>query len=113
MTINGARGLSRQIKDRLDLTLECIRRHYENLPSPLSATLGRYSDFFALFVDFGGYVDFFLLQDHVSNDTVKFYLPFSSFDETPLPRDAAEYQVYKNNVIDFIRGRNRRIASLN
>jgi hypothetical protein len=27
-TINGARGFNRRIADRLDLTLECIRRHY-------------------------------------------------------------------------------------
>lgn len=27
-TINGGRGLDKQIADRFDLTLECIRRHY-------------------------------------------------------------------------------------
>jgi hypothetical protein len=113
ITINGLRGFSRKITDRFDLTLECIKRHYENIPSPLGETLERYADFFALFDDFGGYVDFFLLQDQVSNGTVKYYLPFSSFDDPPLPRDVVEYQFYKNNVIDFIRGRNRRIASLN
>ena len=113
MTINGARGLSRQIGDRFDLTLECIRRHYDGLPSPLSATLERYSDFFGLFGDFSGYIEFFLLQDQVSNGVVKFYLPFSNFEELPFPKDAGEYQVYMNNVIDFIRGRNLRIANLN
>ena len=46
MTINGSRGLNRKIKDRFDLTLECIRRYYVNEDSPLSATLGRYSQFF-------------------------------------------------------------------
>ncbi len=48
-TINGARGLTRSIADRLDLTLECIRRHYGGRDSPLAATLDRYGDFFALF----------------------------------------------------------------
>ena len=39
MTINGARGTNGKIKDRFDLTLECIRRHYLNEESPLSKTL--------------------------------------------------------------------------
>ena len=34
MTINGARGFNRSIADRLDLTLECIRRHYAGSSSP-------------------------------------------------------------------------------
>jgi Family of unknown function (DUF6994) len=46
MTINGARGFHPRIKDRFDLTLECIRRHYVDEPSPLSDTLARYADFF-------------------------------------------------------------------
>ena len=58
MTINGARGFLRRVADRMDLTLESIRRHYRGEPSPLGATLARYADFFALFEDFGGYVDF-------------------------------------------------------
>lgn len=40
-----------------DLTVEC-RRHYAGEVSPLSDTLGRYSDFFALFGDFKGFVKF-------------------------------------------------------
>ena len=28
MTINGARGVNKKIRDRFDLTLECIRRFY-------------------------------------------------------------------------------------
>ena len=43
MTINGARGTNGKIKDRFDLTLECIRRHYLNEESPLSETLERYA----------------------------------------------------------------------
>lgn len=34
MTINGARGCHPRIKDRFDLTLECIRRHYRDERSP-------------------------------------------------------------------------------
>ena len=49
-----------RIAGRFDLTVECIRGHYLDEPSPLSDTLARYADFFALFGDFDGYVDFFL-----------------------------------------------------
>ena len=34
-TINQARGCTRQIGDRFDLTLECIRRHYAGVSCPL------------------------------------------------------------------------------
>ena len=73
-TINQERGRNSQIADRLDLTLECIRLHYLGETSPLAETLARYGNFFALFEDFNGYTDFFLLQDLVSEDssTVKF-----------------------------------------
>jgi len=64
-TINQARGCLSKISDRFDLTLECIRRYYVGEASPLSETLGRYRGFFALFENFSGYVDFFLLQDLV------------------------------------------------
>jgi hypothetical protein len=40
MTINQARGCNQSIKDRFDLTVECIRRHYRSEPSPLSDTPG-------------------------------------------------------------------------
>ena len=46
MTINSSRGLNRSIKDRFDLTLECIRRFYINESSPLSDTFQRYSSLF-------------------------------------------------------------------
>jgi len=52
MTINAARGCHPRIKDRFDLTVECIRRHYVNEDSPLSAALARYARYFQLFEDF-------------------------------------------------------------
>jgi hypothetical protein len=58
MTINAQRGCHSRIRDQFDLTHECIRRHYLDEPSPLSDTLARYADFFGLFGDFAGYVDF-------------------------------------------------------
>jgi hypothetical protein len=110
-TINGMRGLSAKIKDRFDLTLEAIRLYYDKQSSPLGETFERYSDFFDLFVDFKGYVEFFLLQDLVTEDfsAVKFHLPFTSFDNSPLPNDAEEYLEYKNNTTRFIKARNLRI----
>jgi hypothetical protein len=35
MTINQRRGCHGRIRDRFDLTLECVRRHYLDEPSPL------------------------------------------------------------------------------
>jgi uncharacterized protein DUF6994 len=112
-TINGARGLNARIADRFDLTLECIRRHYLGETSPLSETLGRYAHFFALFGDFAGYVDFFLLQDMVSEAraTVEFFTPFEDFTASPLPGTLDAYLGYRQRAIEFIESRNRRIAA--
>jgi len=110
-TINGMRGLSAKIKDRFDLTLEAIRLYYDKQSSPLSETFERYSDFFRLFDDFKGFVEFFHFQDLVTEDfsSVRFHLPFSSFEHSPLPGNAEEYIEYKNNTIRFIKARNHRI----
>jgi hypothetical protein len=110
-TINQARGCTRKIGDRFDLTLECIRRHYNNDDSPLSGVLGRYVKFFDLFQDFRGYVDFFLLQDLVATDgsAVRIAAPFDDFRGSPIPASADEYRVYKNAAIAFIEARNQRI----
>lgn len=113
MTINGARGLNQSIGDRFDFTLECIRRHYANVDSPLGEILQRYSFFFDLFRDFRGYVDFFLLKDLVAGDykTIKFWSPFDNFGSSPFLNDVDEYQLYKKNVIDFVSARNQRILN--
>ena len=111
MTINGARGINAKIKDRFDLTLECVHLFYAGKTSPLSDTLHRYSNFFNLFVNFKGYVEFFLLQDLVSDDfsTVKFHLPFNSFEDNPLPDSVDKYLFYRERTIDFVAARNQRI----
>ena len=111
-TINAGRGLNRNIRDRFDLTLECIRLHYVNEASPLSAVLTRYADFFALFENFQSYVDFFLLQDLVSEDgaSIDFFLPFKGFNNPPLPANLDAYLAYRNNMIAFITSRNLRIV---
>ena len=114
MTINIARGINHKIQDRFDLSLECIRRFYLKQNSPLSDSLERYSQFFYLFDDFKGYVDFFLLQDLVKEhySSIKFWHPFDSFDQSPLPKNAEEYRVYRTNVTDFVTARNQRISNV-
>jgi len=111
-TINGARGFNRKIRDRFDLTLECIRRHYLGEHSPLGETLARYSDFFALFEDFRGYIEFFTLQDLVTDDccAVRFFMPFDDFNTSSVPGDGDTYKEYRNLSIEFIKARSRRIG---
>ncbi len=112
-SINQARGMHHQVRDRFDLTLECIRRHYDGgEPSPLSDVLADYSDFFRLFDSFRGYVQHFLLEDLVEHDyrSVKFLKGFDAFAGDALPvGDIAEYREYMMRSMDFIRARNVRI----
>jgi hypothetical protein len=113
MTINGARGFHPRIKDRFDLTVECIRRHYCREKSPLAEVIGRYGRFFDLFRDFHGYVDFFLLQDLVSTDyrSVRFFAPFDDFKSTPVPGTRDSYGSYRRLAMEFLEARNARIAA--
>ena len=112
LRLNQARGLLSAIGDRLDLTLECIRRHYLRQTSPLADVLSRYGDFFALYGDFRGYVDFFLLQDLTTTDySVRFFLPFEDFTTPAVPLNVAQYTEYRQRSIHFVQTRNRRIAS--
>jgi hypothetical protein len=94
MTINGARGFHPKIKDRFDLTVECIRRHYVDDPSPLSDTLARYEDFFGLFGDFRGYVDFFLLAGHGHQGLLRSeaFHAFRGLHRVTLPRNVGAYK---------------------
>lgn len=109
-TINVARGFSARIGDRFDLTLECIRRHYQGEASPLQAPLERYKSFFDLFGNFEGYVEFFLLNDLIENSKVKFFLPFTGeFGTKPLPKTRPEYTEYRHNSMEFASRRNQRI----
>ena len=112
-TINMARGMDRRIADRMDLTLECVRRYYAgDTLTPLGATLKRYPGFLALFEDFRGYVEFFLLQDLVNvNDGVEFFTPFDDFASSGVPLDIAAYISFRCASMTFVEARNKRIAS--
>ena len=113
-SINRARGCNPFIKDRWDLTLECIRRYYNNEPSPLSETLEKNEMFFALFADFHGYIDFFHLQDCVSDDysSVNFWIGSGEFDGNPLPKTVEEYMQWVSKQLEFVSKRNKRIEQL-
>ena len=113
-TINQARGCLRNIADRMDLTLESIRRHYRAQWSPLHVVLARYRDFFAVFEGFRGYVDFWLLQDLVTDDysAVRFFMPFDEFRPPSIPQDIDSYREYRRRSIEFVQARNRRIDLL-
>lgn len=114
-TLNQARGCIGKISDRFDLTLECIRLYYNNEinPSinPLGETIFKYENFFKLFTDFKGYCDFFFLQDLILDgySKINFFLPFNGFSQKPKPKSVEEYNIFKNNCIDFISKRNNRI----
>lgn len=112
--INQRRGCSRSICDRWDLTLECIRSFYLGKTSPLYDVLESNKDFFSLFVDFKGYVDFFFLQDCVTNDyqNVKFWLGNGEFELNPLPKTIQEYLLWIENELDFVEKRNKRIQKI-
>ena len=114
MTINASRGINHKIQDRFDLTLECIRRFYSQEKSPLTDTFERYHAFFKLFGDFQGYTEFFLLEDLVSDNfqKINFWHPFSSFDNSPLPKDFTEYLSFKSKVEEFVTNRNNRILKV-
>ncbi len=110
-TINRARGINRNINDRFDLTLECIRRYYNNEESPLYKELKAYTDFFALFENFKGYVDYFFFQDLVSSDyeKINYFHPFSNFGDNTLPETVEEYLSYKERSVAFVLKRNNRM----
>jgi hypothetical protein len=111
-TINQDRGINPVIADRFDLTLECIRRYFENEESPLQKTLKRYESFFTLFKDFKGYVDFFLLNDLVTenySEIAYFNKIYGLFETSPIPAIKDEYLMYRENSMQFTINRNKRI----
>lgn len=113
ISINVERGRhTGKIKDRFDLTLECIRLFYNEEQSPLYNALKENHDFFELFVDFRGYIDFFYLNDLVTEDynSVKFYLDFDNFKKSdPRPQTVGEWHTLYNAQMKFLRARNKRI----
>lgn len=113
-SINRSKGMNHYICDRLDLTLECIRRYYNGEESPLYEVLSKNKMFFDLFVDFKGFVDYFLLQDLVSVDYTKInlWLETELFVKDPLPQTVEEYLKWIDLELEFTEKRNERIKKL-
>lgn len=111
-SINQARGCHPQIRDRWDLTLECIKLFYEGKDNPLIKSLEKARPFFELFVDFKGFVDFFFLQDCVDNNyNVIFWLNTKFFESNPMPQSVEDYLNFVQQELDFVEQRNQRIAN--
>ncbi len=110
-SMNQMRGMNSIIRDRWDLTLECIRRYYAGEKSPLSKVIESDKSFYDLFVDFKGYVDFFLLQDCVSDDysRVDIWCGDASFEKSGLPDSVDEYLTFIRREHEFLDKRNARI----
>lgn len=111
-SMNQLRGTNPYIKDRWDLTLECIRRFYRGEDSPLYKVLDRDRSFYELFVDFKGYVDFFFLQDCVSEDysNVIFWQDDCRLTNTmPLPKSPGEHLVWLEKSLEFVAKRAERM----
>ena len=114
-SINQERGTNSKICDRIDLTLECIRRFYNNEDNPLYLKFQENKYFFDLFKDFKNYVDFFYLNDLLINNDyskIKFFLPFDNFERYPKPQNTEEWKVFCKNQIELIKSRNQRISNV-
>ena len=46
-----------------------------------------------------------------AGSTLKFSMPFDGFEASPLPATLDAYLAYRQNAIEFIEARNRRIAA--
>ncbi len=112
-SMNQRRGMDDKISDRWDLTLECIRRHYAREESPLTSIIESDNDFYDLFVDFKGYVDYFFLQDCVSDDysSVDIWCGDASFRKSGLPETIDDYFEFIRKEHDFLDKRNERIKN--
>jgi hypothetical protein len=115
-SINQRRGTDIKIMDRFDLTLECIRKYYlgEKEENPLFDVINDFDYYFQLFKNFKGFCDFYLLQDLTEDNysKIKYFLKFDGFKENPYPKIVDEYYEYKNNAVEFINNRNKRILDI-
>ena len=110
-SMNQRKGMNARIFDRWDLTLECISRYYSREESPLSKVIEIDKAFFDLFVDFKGYVDFFFMQDCVSEDysSVDIWLGDASFTKSGVPQTVEDYNRFLLKEHMFLDDRTRRI----
>ena len=119
-SLNESRRGDRSIKDRFDLTLERIRRHYLEIDdNPLVSVLTEDTGFFALFGagqdGFDNYLEYFHLQDLWDGTSIQWFDDFDGsmwdFSVAPLPDSAEAYRRYLDRVAAFVSARNARIAA--
>ena len=140
-SINPTRGISPLLRDRFDLTLECIRLYYQRQADPTYAkdllknenfrslykalfNSKDNKDFFDLFGSFPAYVDYFCLQDWVSGDysyvrdltradnaPVQFWLGSDGTLPDPIPTTAEGYLQWMANQLAVIEKRTKRIQA--
>ena len=81
------------------------------MDSPLNSVIASDAGFYDLFVDFKGYVDYFFLQDCVTEDyaEVNIWEGNSSFTRNGLPDTIDGYITYIDNEKRFLHNRNNRI----
>ena len=113
-SINVVRGFRPEIADRMDLTVEGVRRYYAGELSPLTDVLKANATFFRLFSDFGEFIEHFLLQDLVSENysQVRFFMDFDDFTGRSRPADVETYREYRRRSVEFVRARNSRIKDV-
>ena len=65
-----------------------------------------------MFVDFKGYVNFFFLNDLVTEDcgAVKFWDGWKDFSNNPIPETVDRYLEFLQNELTFVEARNSRIS---
>lgn len=112
-SINVARGTS--LKDRFDLTLECIRLYYLGKENRLFDTLKANKPFFDLFENFEGYVKFFYLDDLVTDNysAIKYFNSCTDIYDAKYPSSAEDWLALYKNQLAFVKNRNNRIKNRN
>jgi hypothetical protein len=115
-SLNQLRGW--RLRDRFDLTLECIRRHYAREPHPLADVMTQDAGFFGLFgsgvTGFVRYVEFFHLQWLVPDGSVRWLDDSAATPDLDAPRLPARidsYRAYLDNVAAFTNDRTERIRA--
>ena len=120
-SINQLRGMSDKIQDRFDLTLECIRRMYENDfftgNNPLFDISEKDKEFFKMFGSFDNYAKFFCLDESwvikgnvlslMNNESLDNY----DFSKEPLP-NADQWWTFYDNIMNRLDARNEQIKRL-
>ena len=121
-SINQRRG-RRPIDDRFDLTLECIRRMYENCfptgSNPLFDISKEDKEYFEMFGSFENYTKFFCLdKSWVKEGKVLNLLnnePLEEWDfnqQEPLPQNSEEWWTFYRNIMNRLDARNQQIKEI-